>query len=229
MPLLNTITTPYAEAFLQVAESRNEVDEVVTQAKSILELWNTCPEFSDAMASPVLEVNQKKAALEKLFSNEVTPSFLNLLKLLADRQRIGLLNSVLERLLEIYREQRNIALATITSASALNDDQQSELLKKVQSIAGTDNLEIDLKVDSELIGGFVVNVGSKVIDASIAGQVRRLGLALAKVSQSFSDFLPLFLPFHLPQLQLIPWFLYVPTRSVQSLNSRLLITISQYL
>jgi len=90
--------------------------------------------------------------------------------------------SVLERLLEIYREQRNIALATITSASALDEDQQSELLKKVQSIAGTDNLEIDLKVDSELIGGFVVNVGSKVIDASIAGQVRRLGLALAKVS-----------------------------------------------
>ena len=101
---------------------------------------------------------------------------------MADRQRIGLLNSVLERLLQIYREQRNIALATITSASALNEDQQSELLKKVQSIAGTDNLEIDLKVDSELLGGFVVNVGSKVIDASIAGQVRRLGLALAKVS-----------------------------------------------
>ena len=84
--------------------------------------------------------------------------------------------------MEIYREQRNIALATITSASALNEDQQSELLKKVQSIAGTDNLEIDLKVDSELLGGFVVNVGSKGIDASIAGQVRRLGLALAKVS-----------------------------------------------
>jgi len=182
MPLLNTITTPYAEAFLQVAESRNEVDEVITQAKSILELWNDSPEFSDAMSSPVLEVNQKKAALEKIFANEVSPSFLNLLKLLADRQRIGLLNSVLERLLEIYREQKNIALATITSASALNEDQQSELLKKVQSIAGTDNLEIDLKVDSELIGGFVVNVGSKVIDASIAGQVRRLGLALAKVS-----------------------------------------------
>jgi len=89
MPLLNTITTPYAEAFLQVAESRKEVDEVVTQAKSILELWNTCPEFSDAMSSPVLEVNQKNAALEKLFSGQVTPSFLNLLKLLADRQRIG--------------------------------------------------------------------------------------------------------------------------------------------
>ena len=106
MPLLNTITTPYAEAFLQVAESRNEVDEVIAQAKSILELWNDSPEFRDAMSSPVLEVNQKKAALEKIFAKEVSPSFLNLLKLLADRQRIGLLNSVLERLLEIYREQK---------------------------------------------------------------------------------------------------------------------------
>ena len=102
--------------------------------------------------------------------------------MLADRQRIGFLDAVLERLLELYREQRNIALATVTSASTLNEDQQSDLLKKVQLFAGTDNLEIDLQVDPELIGGFVVNVGSKVIDASIAGQVRRLGLALAKVS-----------------------------------------------
>ena len=182
MPLLNTITTPYAEAFLQVAESRNEVDEVINQSKAILEIWDSSPEFRNAMASPVLEVESKKAALQKLFSKDVSPSFLNLLKLLADRNRIGLLDSVLNRLLELYREQRNIALATVTSASELNEDQQTELLKKVQVLAGTDNLELNLKVDPDLIGGFVVNVGSKVIDASLSGQVRRLGLALAKVS-----------------------------------------------
>ncbi len=182
MPLLNTITTPYAEAFLQVAESRNEVDEVVEQSKALLEIWYQSSEFSSAMSSPVLEVQAKKAALEKIFAKEVTPSFLNLLKLLADRQRIGLLNSVLERFLELYREQRNIALATVTSATSLDENQQSEILKTVQALAGTDNLELNLKVDSTLIGGFVVNVGSKVIDASLSGQVRRLGLALAKVS-----------------------------------------------
>ncbi len=182
MPLLNTITTPYAEAFLQVAESRNEVDKVVQQSKDILGIWKECPELSEAMASPVLEVDAKKAALEKLFEKQLTPSFLNLLKLLSDRQRIGILDAVLERLLELYREQRNIALATVTSASELNEDQQAELLKKIQAVAGTDKLEINLNVDSNLIGGFTVSVGSKVIDASLAGQVRRLGLALAKVS-----------------------------------------------
>jgi len=182
MPLLNNITTPYAEAFLQVAESRNEVDQIIDQSKAVLELWNQSPEFSDAMSSPVLEIENKKLVLEKIFSKEVSPCFLNLLKLLADRQRIGYLNSVLERLLELYREQRNIALATVTSATSLTEDQQEQILKTVQSIAGTDNLELDLKVDSNLIGGFVINVGSKVVDASLSGQVRRLGLALAKVS-----------------------------------------------
>ncbi|MFM2205832.1 MAG: hypothetical protein RLZZ560_1227 [Cyanobacteriota bacterium] len=182
MPLLNTITSPYAEAFLQVAESRKEVDQVVDQAKALLGLWQASPELRSAMASPVLEVEAKKAALEKLFSGQLTPSFLNLLKLLADRQRIGILDAVLERTLELHREQRNIALATVTSATALTEEQQAELRKKVQAVAGTDKLEINLKVDSDLIGGFVVKVGSKVIDASLAGQVRRLGLALAKVS-----------------------------------------------
>ena len=182
MPLLNTITTPYAEAFLQVAESRNEVEEVVEQSKSIIDLWNQSPEFRDAMSSPVLEVDSKKAALEKLFASELPPSFLNLLKLLADRNRIGFLNSVLERFLELYREQRNIALATVTSASDLNEDQQNQILEKIKGIAGTENLELNLQVDPSLIGGFIAKVGSKVIDASLAGQVRRLGLSIAKVS-----------------------------------------------
>ena len=115
MPLLNTITTPYAEAFLQVADSRQEVDQVVDQAKAVLNLWNQSPELREAMASPVLEVEAKKAAIEKLFADQLTPSFLNLLKLLADRQRIGILDAVLDRTLELYREQRNIALATVTS------------------------------------------------------------------------------------------------------------------
>ena len=162
MPLLNTITSPYAEAFLQVADARKEVDQVVDQAKAVLDLWQASPELRSAMASPVLEVEAKK--------------------LLADRQRIGILDAVLERTLELHREQRNIALATVTSATALTEEQQAELTKKVQAVAGTDKLEINLKVDSDLIGGFVVKVGSKVIDASLAGQVRRLGLALAKVS-----------------------------------------------
>jgi F-type H+-transporting ATPase subunit delta len=182
MPLLNTITTPYAEAFLQLTEAAGDTAEVVTQARELLALWNESPELRQAMTSPVLEIAVKKAAITKLFGDQVSPTFLNLLKLLADRQRIGYLNSVLERFLDLYRDQNQIALATVTSAEALSDDQLARITDQVKAVAGTDKVEINAAVDPALIGGFVLKVGSKVIDASLSGQVRRLGLALAKVS-----------------------------------------------
>jgi F-type H+-transporting ATPase subunit delta len=179
MPLLNTITTPYADAFLQLAQASGDTETVVAQARELLALWQASPELREAMASPVLEPEAKKKALLALFSKDLNPTFLNLLKLLADRRRIGVLDAVLERMLELYREQNGIALATITAATSLSDAQQAQLADKVKAVAGTDKVEIVTAVDPSLIGGFVLRVGSKVIDASLLGQVRRLGLELA--------------------------------------------------
>jgi F-type H+-transporting ATPase subunit delta len=182
MPLLNTITTPYAEAFLQLSDAAGDTAEVVDQARQVLALWNESPELRQALASPVLETETKKAAINKLFADQVSPTFLNLLKLLADRQRIGYLDAVLERFLDLYRDQNQIALASVTSAEALSDEQLASITDQVKAVAGTDKVELNTAVDPALIGGFVLKVGSKVIDASLSGQVRRLGLALAKVS-----------------------------------------------
>ena len=86
----------------------------------------------------------------------------------------------IERFLEIYRENSNIALATVTSAVELSDEQKDLITQKIISIAGTEKLELVTKTDPSLIGGFVASVGSKVIDASIASQIRKLGLSLSK-------------------------------------------------
>ncbi|MCP9771321.1 F0F1 ATP synthase subunit delta [Synechococcus sp. Tobar12-5m-g] len=180
MPLLNSIASPYADALLQVSDLRQEADLVADQAKQVLQLWKDSPELRDAMTSPVIEPELKKAALVTLFNDQVTPAFLNLMQLMADRQRIALLDAVLARFLDLYREQRGIALANVTSATPLTEAQQASLRTKVKAVAGTESVEFDLSVDPALIGGFVVSLGSQVIDASLAGQVRRLGLALAK-------------------------------------------------
>ena len=91
MPLLNSVTTPYAEALLQVVNENSQTEEIVSEVKQLL-------------------------------------------KLLADRQRIGILNSILERFLEIYRENSNIALATVTSAVELTDEQKGLITQKIINI-----------------------------------------------------------------------------------------------
>lgn len=181
MPLLNSLATPYAEALLQVSEARQESDTVAAQVRELLALWSASAPLRQAMASPVLEPEAKKAVLAALFAGQVTASLQNLLRLLADRQRIAVLDAVLARYLELFRELRQITLARVVSATPLSETQQAELNRRVQAIAGTAAVEFDLEVDPALIGGFVVNLGSQVIDASLAGQVRRLGLALARV------------------------------------------------
>ena len=180
MPLLNSVTTPYAEAFLQVANETQQTEEIVSQAKDIIQLIVDSPELEKALSSPILEKESKKKILIQLFSDKINYSLLNLLKLLADRQRIGILVPILERFLEIYRENSNIALATVTSAVELSDEQKDLITQKIISIAGTEKLELVTKTDPSLIGGFVASVGSKVIDASIASQIRKLGLSLSK-------------------------------------------------
>ena len=180
MPLLNSVTTPYAEAFLQVSEELNQTEDIVSQSKEILSLLKDSPELEKALASPILEKDSKKTIIVELFSGKINQSLLNLLKLLADRQRIGILVPILERFLELYRENSNIALATVTSAVELSEEQINLLSKKISAIAGTEKLELVTKTDSTLVGGFVASVGSKVIDASLASQIRKLGLSLSK-------------------------------------------------
>jgi F-type H+-transporting ATPase subunit delta len=89
---------------------------------------------------------------------------------------------VLSRFLELFRELRGITLAKVISATSLSEQQQKKLTEKVKAMAGTNSVEVDLSVDPTLIGGFVVRLGSQVIDASLLGQVKRLGLSLARAA-----------------------------------------------
>ncbi len=180
MPLLNSVTTPYAEALLQVVNENSQIEEMVAEVKQLLELVNESPDLEKALSSPVLEKEAKKKIIIDIFSNKINTSLLNFLKLLADRQRIGILTSILNRFLEIYRQNSNIALATVTSAVELTDEQKGLITKKIINVAGTERLELVTKIDPSLIGGFVASVGSKVIDASLASQIRKLGLSLSK-------------------------------------------------
>ena len=115
MPLLNSLATPYAEALLQVTEARGESETVADQCKQLLEIWNDSEDFRDAMVSPVLEPDAKKQALKALVGEQVTPSVLNLLKVLADRQRLLAFDAVMLRYLELYREQQGITASKARS------------------------------------------------------------------------------------------------------------------
>ncbi|NEO51030.1 MAG: ATP synthase F1 subunit delta, partial [Moorea sp. SIO4A3] len=69
-------------------------------------------------------------------------------------------------------------LAEVSSAIELSEAQQESVREKVKSLTGANQVELDTKIDPDVIGGVIIKVGSQIFDASLKGQLRRIGMAL---------------------------------------------------
>jgi F-type H+-transporting ATPase subunit delta len=96
---------------------------------------------------------------------------MNLINLLIKNKRAQLLGTTAEQFITLYKESKNIVTAQVTSATKLDEEQKNKVLSLLKHEG---EVEIIEKVDASLIGGFIVRVGDKQIDASIATKFKNL-------------------------------------------------------
>jgi F-type H+-transporting ATPase subunit delta len=125
-----------------------------------------------------VKADDKKSILARLGDETLHPLMATFLKLLVDRRRIALLDVVAQKYQDLLRQLTNTALADVTSAVELTDDQRQSVISRVQQMTGAASVELVTKVDADLIGGVIIKVGSQVVDASLRGQLRRMALTL---------------------------------------------------
>jgi len=94
--------------------------------------------------------------------------------LLVDRGRIAILDTIAEKFLELSYKKESIEIAKVTSSIKLSTEQQKNIALKLKSITGAKQIKLALRVDPKLIGGFTVEIGSKLIDTSIRGQLKQI-------------------------------------------------------
>ncbi|MEO0490880.1 MAG: ATP synthase F1 subunit delta, partial [Cyanobacteria bacterium J06659_2] len=81
----------------------------------------------------------------------------------------------------LLRELKGVVLAEVVSAVGLSEDQANLVRQRVLEMTGASGVELESTVDSDLLGGVIIKVGSQVIDASLRSQIRRLSLQLSSV------------------------------------------------
>lgn len=179
---MSTVSTevlqPYASALMSLAQSNNLSEQFGEDIRSLLSLLKSSEELRLFLASPLVKADDKKAVIDRISSSEMNPLMRNFLRLLVDKGRILFLEGIGEQYLTKLRELNQTVLAEVTSAVPLSDAQQQSVREKVQAMTSARQVEIETKIDADLIGGVVIKVGSQVIDASLRGQLRRLGLRL---------------------------------------------------
>ena len=173
------ISQPYAQALLSIAQSQNLTEEFGTDARTFLGLLTGSQELNNFLANPFVKPENKKNLLKQLLGEGVSPYLRNFLLLLVDRKRIAFLAPILRQYLALLRQLNQTVLAEITSAIPLTETQQQAITERVIALTNARQVEIETKIDSELIGGVIIKVGSQVIDASLRGQLRRLSLRLS--------------------------------------------------
>jgi len=188
------IANPYAEAFFQLGLSLYLKEDnpdlfykLVFEIQDLLKLISEAPDLKEFLQNPLNSTKAKKLVLEKSFRQELSPHTINFLNLLVDKKRIGLIESIGKRFLEKAYDFVCIKFVEVWSTVELSSKQQKALINKINSMLGpvfTDpyvqsaNIQLSLKIDKKILGGLVIKIGSKVIDLSLRGELRRLGKEL---------------------------------------------------
>ncbi len=169
---------PYAQALMSLAQQQNLTNQFGDTFRSLSSLVAESREFKDFILNPVIKGEDKKAVLKQVMGNDANPYLVNFMMLLVDKRRIVFLESIMEQYLNLLRKLNQTVLAEVTSATELNDEQKNKVVEKVKAIAEARDVELKTSVDPDLIGGVIIKVGSKVIDASLRGQLRRISISL---------------------------------------------------
>lgn len=175
------IFEPYAKALMSLAQSHDLVDRIGEDAATVLETLNNSDELVQFLGSPLVNEDGKKAVLRQVFAETLHPYSLNFLMILVDRNRATYTFGIFNQYQILLRELKGVVLAEVVSAVGLSEDQANLVRQRVLEMTGASGVELESMVDSDLLGGVIIKVGSQVIDASLRSQIRRLSLQLSSV------------------------------------------------
>lgn len=176
---ISGIAEPYAQALMALAKSNNALDKFAEDVAGLREAIASSDQFKGFLANPIVDPEAKKAVLAQVAEKGLHQVVSTFLKLLVDRKRIAILDEICQKFQVLVREETNTVLAEVTSVTELSDEQRNAVVDRVKGMTGAAAVDVETQIDTSLLGGVVIKVGSQVVDASLRGQLRRIGLSLS--------------------------------------------------
>ena len=168
------VAARYAEALFDLAREEDKADEVERELKNLRAVIRESNAFRSFLKSPVYDRDDQLGAVaaiaEKADYSQMTQNFL---KLVASNRRLFALEAIIAAFAAKAAEARGEVSASAVSAAPMNDEQVKALRMEIESVIGK-AVNLETKVDPELLGGLVVKVGSKMIDSSLRTKLNKL-------------------------------------------------------
>ena len=129
------------------------------------------PALDTVLKSPIISPAEKKAVLDAVLQKmNVNRTVRNFCLLLADKERLAFLGDIVRCYSTLLDEARGIIRGRLTTSVELTEDKQAAIRATLEQKAGT-GIELGFDVDPDILGGVVLKVGDKVLDASLRAQL----------------------------------------------------------
>ena len=178
------IARRYATVLRDFAQGRGKLEEVYADVTKVRAALAENPEAEQFFCSPVVKPSEKKALLTGTFKGLVSDETLQFMTFLVDKERIGAVGSILFVFEMLYKREKNICTATVTTAKELSEADRNRFVgliadKMRKSGRQVSDVDASFKVDPSIIGGVVLAVDGKQIDDSVSSKLKELQRQLA--------------------------------------------------
>lgn len=168
------IASRYAKSLLDLSKESNNLDTMLKDMKSL----SAAVENRDLylmLKSPIINAKKKKDIIQKIFGASFDKMSMGFMDIIVTKGRESYIPEIANEFVLQYNELKRISTAILTSATPLSADALANIKAKLLASNITDeSVEIETKVDPALLGGFIIQVGDKLYDASVAHKLETL-------------------------------------------------------
>ncbi len=173
----------YAKSVIDLALEKGKLEEVSKDMHLLNSVTDNVREFYMMLKSPIVNGDKKMEVTKLLFHDKITDITENFINILMRKNRESYLPEIIDAYIAQYNIIKGITPVTITSATELSKTAIDEVLNKLKQTAGLQTIQLETKIDADLVGGYILQWEDKLIDNSI-----RRGLTILKDEFDNNDY-----------------------------------------
>ena len=170
--MIRRFARPYARAIMDAAGSPAKANELRGELGIFANALRSSAELRELYANPVDESAKLEVTRQLAKKMKASDLALRTLEVLVQHHRINDIDAIVQALQAYVNQALGVAVAEVRSAKQLSPDEIRDLADTLSKKVGK-KVELDIKTDPNLLGGFVVRIGSEIWDASVIGKINK--------------------------------------------------------
>lgn len=181
-PIVSGIAGRYASALFDLAQESKATATVSQDLQRFAALLEGSEDLQRLVRNPVFTADEQVIAISALLDKaKIGGLAANFLKLVASKRRLFAVEGMIRGFAALVDKMNGVVAAEVTVPAALSDKNRAAVLDAVKSVTGGASVALTEKVDPSIIGGLIVKVGSKMVDASLKTKLNSIKLAMKEV------------------------------------------------